>query len=946
VPSSEELQAAESQGAESRAAELLERLLTDDEFRASFRRDPSSACEQFDLPELATEFGGGAGASMFHTLEIRESRSSLAGAFMAAASEGTGAVDHLKNLHDNHLHGQAHRVVHHALTSPKLHAIDPDNLHGSGLTDHLVGSGSSEHLASSTDITTLLHNPHLTFSPEAHAALARGGADARLVSVLDDLTKEHQLQIGTLQVSHGAGGDSFDILSVDGQRVSQSNIYARDLANELASLDPSLRPAQIVTPWPIEAQGFTQGGGHDDRIHLIFDAPSSSAPAATHAAAGANTPMDTSTSPDTSTAPPEPSTTPPDPSTTPPASPTTPPPDPTTTPSGGGAPTTPPPDPSTTPPAAPATPPPDPTTTPSGGGAPTTPPPDPTTTPSGGGAPTTPAPDPTTTPSGGGSPPPDPTTTPPAAPTTPPSAPVQPLEPQGTSTPPPDPSTTPAASGTPPDPTTMPPAAPSTPPPDPTTTPSGAAATPPPEPATPPAGSGTPPADATTTPPPEPVTPVTTPGAPAPPPPTHQSVVLGAVQGHEGHSTFQFEVPGSGHAGGAVESLQGFDPNAAGGLPDATDTYPGDNASQQAIAAWMARQAHKAGLPAELPIMAALTESGLKNDNYGDRDSLGFFQMRTSIWNQGEYKGFSDHPELQLKWFINQALEVRRERLSQGDASYGQDKTKWGDWVADVEQPAAEYRGRYQTHLDQADSLLSAGGPGAAGAGGAAGPDPAAVAEAFQGAAGAAGSTAGVQALTIAERYIGTPYHWGGDTPQTGFDCSGLVEYSYGQLGIHVPRVAADQFNVGEHISNINDLKPGDIVFFKDSTGYVHHEGLYIGNHMFLHAPHTGDVVKISSLDEPYYKEQFAGGSDVTGLASGAPEPPGVGGGAPPVEPPPAPTSPTPDPAATPADQGTGNSGLFGAVQGGDGSGTPPPEPGGGTGSTVQILPAVPDPNG
>ncbi len=75
----------------------------------------------------------------------------------------------------------------------------------------------------------------------------------------------------------------------------------------------------------------------------------------------------------------------------------------------------------------------------------------------------------------------------------------------------------------------------------------------------------------------------------------------------------------------------------------------------------------------------------------------------------------------------------------------------------------------------------------------------------------------------------------------------------------------------------MNDLKPGDIVFFKDSTGYVHHEGLYIGNHMFLHAPHTGDVVKISSLDEPYYKEQFAGGSDVTGLASGAPEPPGRG---------------------------------------------------------------------
>ena len=144
----------------------------------------------------------------------------------------------------------------------------------------------------------------------------------------------------------------------------------------------------------------------------------------------------------------------------------------------------------------------------------------------------------------------------------------------------------------------------------------------------------------------------------------------------------------------------------------------------------------------------------------------------------------------------------------------------------------------------------------------------------------------------------------------------------------------------------MNDLKPGDIVFFKDSTGYVHHEGLYIGNHMFLHAPHTGDVVKISSLDEPYYKEQFAGGSDVTGLASGAPEPAGAGA-APPVEPA-VPASPTPEPAAAPALQGadgsSGNSGLFGAVQGG-GSGTPAPAPGGGTGSTVQVLPAVPDPN-
>ena len=133
----------------------------------------------------------------------------------------------------------------------------------------------------------------------------------------------------------------------------------------------------------------------------------------------------------------------------------------------------------------------------------------------------------------------------------------------------------------------------------------------------------------------------------------------------------------------------------------------------------MGRQAHKAGLPAELPIMAALTESGLQNVNYGDRDSLGFFQMRTSIWNQGEYAGFSDHPELQLKWFIDHALAVRQERIAQGDTTYGQDSSKWGDWVADVEQPAAEYRGRYADASRRGRLSCSAPAERGGGAGGA-----------------------------------------------------------------------------------------------------------------------------------------------------------------------------------------------------------------------------------
>jgi cell wall-associated NlpC family hydrolase len=133
---------------------------------------------------------------------------------------------------------------------------------------------------------------------------------------------------------------------------------------------------------------------------------------------------------------------------------------------------------------------------------------------------------------------------------------------------------------------------------------------------------------------------------------------------------------------------------------------------------------------------------------------------------------------------------------------------------------------------------------------------------AVQGATQAAASPGAQTAISVAQQFLGTPYKWGGSSPSTGFDCSGLVQYAYGQAGVKLPRVAADQFDVGTPIDR-NQLQPGDIVFFKDSSGYVHHEGLYLGGGKFLHAPHTGDVVKISSLDEPYYAGQFAGGRRV-----------------------------------------------------------------------------------
>ncbi|MDA0185810.1 hypothetical protein OJ997_36235, partial [Solirubrobacter phytolaccae] len=142
-------------------------------------------------------------------------------------------------------------------------------------------------------------------------------------------------------------------------------------------------------------------------------------------------------------------------------------------------------------------------------------------------------------------------------------------------------------------------------------------------------------------------------------------------------------------------------------LTTAAAEYPGDNASQAELAKWLAKQAEAAGLPPELPVMASLVESGVKNLNFGDRDSVGFFQMRTGIWNQGDYKGFPERPELQAKWFIDTALAVKRKAISRGDADFGKDPAKWGEWIADTERPAEEYRGRYQLRLSEARKLLA-----------------------------------------------------------------------------------------------------------------------------------------------------------------------------------------------------------------------------------------------
>ncbi|HYY64257.1 MAG TPA: C40 family peptidase [Gaiellaceae bacterium] len=115
----------------------------------------------------------------------------------------------------------------------------------------------------------------------------------------------------------------------------------------------------------------------------------------------------------------------------------------------------------------------------------------------------------------------------------------------------------------------------------------------------------------------------------------------------------------------------------------------------------------------------------------------------------------------------------------------------------------------------------------------------------------------GGRAVAVAARYLGVPYLWGGASPLTGFDCSGLTMYAYAQVGIHLTHYTGAQFREGTPVPP-TALQPGDLVFFDAGAfGVPGHEGMYIGGGLFIQAPHTGDVVRISSLSE--YANRYVG---------------------------------------------------------------------------------------
>lgn len=101
--------------------------------------------------------------------------------------------------------------------------------------------------------------------------------------------------------------------------------------------------------------------------------------------------------------------------------------------------------------------------------------------------------------------------------------------------------------------------------------------------------------------------------------------------------------------------------------------------------------------------------------------------------------------------------------------------------------------------------------------------------------------------LDYAMSLRGVPYKWGGSDPTSGLDCSGLVQTVFKQFGINLPRVAGDQAHAGHQVS-LSTARPGDLLYIAEAN-HGEHIGIYLGNGMFLNAPHTGDVVRVAQFN-------------------------------------------------------------------------------------------------
>jgi hypothetical protein len=163
------------------------------------------------------------------------------------------------------------------------------------------------------------------------------------------------------------------------------------------------------------------------------------------------------------------------------------------------------------------------------------------------------------------------------------------------------------------------------------------------------------------------------------------------------------------------------------------------------------------------------------------------------------------------------------------------------DGLSAVQSRIAEIQSRFTA---QAAPASSGDWASAAASAGLMGSDPA---------TGTASTASEAGVVADASKYLGVPYLWGGTDPNKGLDCSGLTQRVYGDLGISLPRTAAQQATSGRAVASLADARPGDLVFFDNSSSRsgIDHVGIYVGNGQMIASPTEGQTVKVQSVGKP-----------------------------------------------------------------------------------------------
>jgi len=260
-------------------------------------------------------------------------------------------------------------------------------------------------------------------------------------------------------------------------------------------------------------------------------------------------------------------------------------------------------------------------------------------------------------------------------------------------------------------------------------------------------------------------------------------------------------------------------PPATGAAPGGVAGYTGDQIANAATIVAVGRQLAVPEQGQVVALAAAIQESGLRNLDHGDSDSLGLFQQRPS---QG--------------W----GTPAQVMNPTHADTAFYQHLLAVPDWqhisVNDAAQAVqhSAFPNAYATYGQAARALAAVQGATCTTAG--------------------TSTVAEQEAIAFAQAAIGTPYEWGGDgLPRDwGYDCSGLTRAAYAAAGITLPRTAQQQYDTGPLLPASTQPEPGDLLFYGTPTA-IHHVGIYIGNGQMIDAPTFGLSVRVDTVEAPDY---------------------------------------------------------------------------------------------